>query len=111
MAALCGQLTAWHLLKKAGGLGFDRQLFLMRTSECDLSGLTPFHGTVVEAWRTLNYSHSSDHKSGWWVFEEPLFFNSFLTSLVLSSQAMRSSFISAGITWLGHLTASTADAG
>lgn len=99
--------TAQLLLMKAGGLGFDRQLFLMRTSECDLSGLTPFYGTVVEAWRTLSYSRSPDHKSGWWVFEEPIFFNSFLTSSVLSSQAMRSSFISAGITRLGHLTAST----
>ena len=39
------------LLKRSGSLGYDKHLFLLRSEDMDLTGLTPFYKSVIEAWQ------------------------------------------------------------
>lgn len=64
---------AQMLLRKAGRLGLDKQLFLLESSKMDLTGLTPFYRSVLNAWQTLNVIRNPDPRPGMWLFEEPLF--------------------------------------
>lgn len=43
--------TACVLLRKAGRLGYDKHLFLLKQQSLDLTGLTPFYQTVLQAWQ------------------------------------------------------------
>ncbi|KAL7389733.1 hypothetical protein ABVT39_008789 [Epinephelus coioides] len=69
----------------------------------DLSGLTPFYSSVLQAWRILRLSRAGEETAGMWVFEEPLFLNSFIRTQTLQSESLRSSLTEAGCTKLGHL--------
>ena len=45
--------TACLLLRRAGRLGYDKHLFLLRPQSMDLTGLTPFYQSVVQAWQVF----------------------------------------------------------
>ena len=100
--AICWSAPARLILRKAGRLGLDKQLFLMN-SHCDLTGITPFYRSVLDAWRTLNITRPPDPRPGMWLYEEPLFNNSFLDNDMLSSATLRARFVEAGVVKLGHL--------
>ena len=101
---LCWLAPARLLLRQAGRLGLDKQLFLISSTEADLTGLTPFYSSVVNAWQTLEVKRTPDPRPGIWLFEEPLFYNNFLRTDTFSSPTLRNTFIGAGIIKLGHLT-------
>lgn len=101
--SLCWSSVARLLLWRAGRLGYDKQLFLMSDTR-NLDGLTPFYHSVLDAWRTLAFKRQPDDRPGMWLFEEPLFFNSFLPGTGFSSATVRSAFRAAGIVKLGHLS-------
>ncbi|CAG5851086.1 unnamed protein product, partial [Menidia menidia] len=84
-------------------------LFLLKTSEVDLTGLPPFYSSVINAWQTLKVSRTPDPGPGMWVFEEPLFNNDFLRNASLSSVTLRTKFVEAGMTKLGHLVNKSMD--
>lgn len=74
---LCGSGPAWlstvrMLLRRAGGLGYDRQLFLLDGQ--DFPELKPFYSSVLQAWGLLKTKRAQAEKPGPWLFEEPLFF-------------------------------------
>ena len=81
----------------------DKHLFLMTTPEAVLAGLTPFYRSMLEAWKVFSASRTADTPVGMWLFEEPLFFNPFLPSALLSSAVLRSRLVATGYTKLGHL--------
>ncbi|TWW77693.1 Transposon TX1 uncharacterized 149 kDa protein ORF 2 [Takifugu flavidus] len=91
------------LLRKAGRLGYDKHLFLLQPQSMDLTGLTPFYQSVLKAWQVLSFKHKAVTIPGMWIFEEPLFGNSIITSRVLSSASLRSRLRDAGVVKLGHL--------
>ncbi|KAJ3609187.1 hypothetical protein NHX12_023711, partial [Muraenolepis orangiensis] len=62
------------LLRSVGGFGYHKQLFLLTPEELDLSGLTPFYTSVLQAWHIFKFSCATSEMPGMWVFEEPLFF-------------------------------------
>ncbi|KAJ3609348.1 hypothetical protein NHX12_023871 [Muraenolepis orangiensis] len=63
------------LLRSVGRFGYHKQLFLLNPEELDLSGLTPFYTSVLQAWHTFKFTRATSEMPGMWVFEEPLFFN------------------------------------
>lgn len=75
------------LLSKAGWLGLDKQLFLLRLSEADLTGLTPFTFQL----------------SGGGLADAEVFHNDLFKSPVLFSTILRTKFVETGIVKLGHL--------
>ncbi len=77
--------TARLILKNAGGLGFDKHLFIMDLEKVNLSKITLFYKSVLQSWKTVfNVDRNSDD-TGHWVLEEPLFFNLMIQTRLLSS--------------------------
>ncbi|KAK5933249.1 hypothetical protein CgunFtcFv8_013744 [Champsocephalus gunnari] len=91
------------LLRKAGRLGMDKHLLLIRTTKADLTGLTSFYRSVLNAWQTLKVTRTPDQRPGMWVFEEPLQKNDLFPTATFSSAALGTKCVEAGITKLGHL--------
>ncbi|KAJ3612006.1 hypothetical protein NHX12_020285 [Muraenolepis orangiensis] len=90
------------LLRSVGRFG-HKQLFLLNPEELDLSGLTPFYTSVLQAWHTFKFTRATSEMPGMWVFEEPLFFNGLLRARTLQSASLRTSLREAGCTKVGHL--------
>uniref|UniRef100_A0A671WHQ0 Reverse transcriptase domain-containing protein n=1 Tax=Sparus aurata TaxID=8175 RepID=A0A671WHQ0_SPAAU len=100
--------TARPLLRRAGRLGYDKQLFLLKLEDVDISGLTPFYTSVLQAWQVFKIERNKKETRGMWLFEEPLFFSDLLKSKTLQSASLRAKFREAGCTKLGHLLKTTA---
>uniref|UniRef100_A0A4W6F6F5 Reverse transcriptase domain-containing protein n=1 Tax=Lates calcarifer TaxID=8187 RepID=A0A4W6F6F5_LATCA len=100
--------TARLLLRRAGRLDYDKQLFLVESADLDLSGLTSFYSSVLQAWQGFKFQRAGNQTPGMWVFEEPLFCNGFLKTLALQSASLRTSLRGAGCTKVGHLMKLTA---
>lgn len=88
--ALCdsglGRLdTARLLLRRAGRLGYDKQLFLLSSVNVDHAGLTPFYSSVLQVWQIFTITCVTDETPGMWLFEEPLFYNDFTKTRTLQS--------------------------
>ena len=99
--------TAELLLRRVGRLGYGRQLFLTRLQEVDLNGLSPFYSSVLQAWQVLEATRDPEETPGRWLFEEPLFYNSFIEAPTLSSASLRSALREAGCVKLGQLLKAT----
>lgn len=95
--------TACVLLRRAGRLGYDKHLFLLRPGTMDLTGLTPFYESVLQAWQVFSFHRKDVVTVGMWILEEPLFSNSLFTSQALSSVSLRSRLREGGCVKLGHL--------
>uniref|UniRef100_A0A3P9LKP2 Reverse transcriptase domain-containing protein n=1 Tax=Oryzias latipes TaxID=8090 RepID=A0A3P9LKP2_ORYLA len=95
--------TACVLLRKAGGYGFDKHLFLPQLHTLDLTGLSLFYCSVLQAWRLLLCKREMVSTPGIWLFEEPIFGNDLFNSQILVSATMRSKLRDAGCVKLGHL--------
>ncbi|XP_055770762.1 glutamate receptor-interacting protein 1-like [Salvelinus fontinalis] len=91
--------TAYALMRRAGCLGLDKHLFLLKLGGGELNGLTPFYESVMQAWRVLVKSRKAGTLPGMWLFEEPLFYN----TSALGSASLRSCLLGVGCTKLGHL--------
>ncbi len=60
------------LLRKAGRMGLDRQLFIMSLEGTSLCGLNPFNLNVLDLWRSFSVSRDWS-KPDLWLLNEPLF--------------------------------------
>lgn len=89
-------------------MGYDKHLFLLQLGDVDLTGLTPFYSSVLEAWQIFQVTRNVNETPGLWVFEEPLFFSNFLRTRTLQSASLRANLREAGCTKLGHLMRMTA---
>ena len=97
------QETAQSILQRLGRFGYGKHLFLLRTSEIDGDGLTPFYSSLVQAWQVLKVERDPNARPGPWLMEEPLFFNDLIKSETLSSVTVRTTLREAGCVKLGHL--------
>jgi len=77
-------------------MGLDKHLFLMELQNDDRVNLTSFYKLALEAWKVFAISRSSDTHAGLWLFEEPLFFNDFLPSRLMSGPSLRACLTAAG---------------
>ncbi len=94
--------TTFALLRRTGGMGLDKHLFLMQLQDDDRVDLTSFYKSTLEAWKVFTISCSSDEPAGLWLFEEPVFSNSLLQSRLMFAKSLRSRLIAAGCIKLGH---------
>jgi hypothetical protein len=92
--------TAYTLMREESGLFGLRQA---SNQGGDLSGLTPFYESVMQAWRVFVISHKAGTPPGMWLFEEPLFHNSAIQSRAMGSASLRSCLLGVGCPKLGHL--------
>lgn len=47
--------AACVLLRRAGCMGYDKHLFLLEPQTVDLTGLTAFYQSVLQAWQVLTH--------------------------------------------------------
>ncbi|KAJ3582193.1 hypothetical protein NHX12_015766, partial [Muraenolepis orangiensis] len=52
------------LLRSVGRFGYHKQLFLLNPEELDLSGLTPFYTSVLQAWHTFKFTRATSEMPG-----------------------------------------------
>ncbi len=64
--------TACALLKKVDIFKYDKQLFLIRLMDIDLSGTSSYYQSVLKAWRSI---FKVERSSSDWTQHEPLFNN------------------------------------
>uniref|UniRef100_A0A1A8AE93 Reverse transcriptase zinc-binding domain-containing protein n=1 Tax=Nothobranchius furzeri TaxID=105023 RepID=A0A1A8AE93_NOTFU len=101
---LCWLPLAHLLLQKVGGLGLNKHLFLLNRKVLDLTRTSPFYASVLDSFKLLTVSRTSDTGPGTWLLQEPLFDNDFFSQAgILSSSALKVKFTSAGIVKFGHL--------
>ena len=102
----CGlwwQETAEQLLQRLSGLGYSKELFQVWLDEVDLTSLTPFYTSVLEASQGLKLTRDSAASPGRWLLEEPLLHNNFIISQMLSFSSLCCALQRAGCLKLGHL--------
>ena len=95
--------TASVLLRRVGGLRYDRHLFLLELRQVDLTATSPFYRSVLAAWRTVLKVRRGASPELDPVGEEPLFHNDLVRTRLLSSSAVQTAFIRAGVTKLRDL--------
>lgn len=98
------------LLRRTGQLGYDRQLFLLEQETVDFTDVTPFYSSVLQAWWIFKTVGDTNVPPGMRLFEEPLFYNTFIKTRTLQSASLRASLRIAGCTKLGHLMKMTSTA-
>lgn len=90
-------------MRRAGGFGLDKHLFVIKLEQVNLSELTSFYKSVLRAWNAILKMERDIDNTGQWVFEEPLFFNSLIRTRLLSSRSIQRNLLKHGVTKLGHL--------
>ncbi len=87
--------TACALLQKVDIFKYDKQLFLIRLMDIDLSGTSSYYQSVLKAWRSI---FKVERSSSDWIQHEPLFNNPLIEVKELSLRSLRSVMAKAGCT-------------
>lgn len=95
--------TASAIMRRVGGFGLDKQLFLMKLEEMNLSELTVFYRAMLQTWKTVLRTERNVDNLEHWAPEEPLFFNPMIQTRLLSSVTVRQCLLRNGIVKLDHL--------
>lgn len=95
--------TASALPRRVRIMGLNKHLFLMELQYDDCVNLTSFYKSVLEAWKVFTISRSSDTHARLWLFEEPIYLDDFLPSILMSGLSLRACLTAAGCTKLGHI--------
>lgn len=104
---VCCRGMARALLKMAGRLGLDLQLFLMTPEGWNLTGAGDLYASVLKAWCMLRFSRQEGLKLGSRLWEEPIFHNPLLHVELGRSATWRGCFVRAGITKMEDLCGAT----
>ena len=110
---------AFFLLQQAGGLLYDRQLFLIDLERIHLGSLPTFYQSLLETWKGFSIHRLIDAYNCRMFLQEPLFYNPFLPGIP-QSNALIKNFVqgrvnkvcdlrdSAGLKWrpVGEIAAS-----
>lgn len=95
--------TACAILRTVKGLNYDLHLFWIQTDEMDLTGITSFYKSVLQAWnKTFKIQRIFDIPK-YWVLEEPLFHNPVVHGTLISSRSVQNNMIKRNCTKLKHL--------
>ena len=73
----------------------------------DLTGLSAFFTSLLEAWEVLKVDREPAAIPGQWKCQEPLFHNCFINASILTSVSISSVLREADCVKLGHLTSPT----
>lgn len=95
--------TAEVILRRVGGFGLDKHLFLMKLEQVSLSELTSFYKSMLQVWKTVLRTERDVDNTGLWVSEEPLFFNPLIQTRLLSFTSVQRCLLKSGAVKLGHL--------
>lgn len=99
--------TACALLQKVDIFKYDKQLFLMRLADLNLSGTSSFYHSVLKAW-TLVFKVDRDLSSlGNWIKHEPIFCNPLIEVKELNLNSLRSIMAKACCTKISDLRTDT----
>lgn len=94
---------ACALLRRAGDLGLDRQLFLMKLERLSTAGLSDFYSAVLRAWQLLRHTREGGVEPGLWVWEEPIFHNPAIPLRSVQSATLQRQLMAGGVKRLGDL--------
>lgn len=85
-----------HIINKFGGLGLDKQLFLMQKTMVEKVYCLPFsfYPGVIQSWNCFKILRNEDEHYG---FSEPLFFNPLFQSSTNVSSSLVTKFMNAGL--------------
>ena len=94
---LFNEQIAWHLfahflLQQAGGLKYDRHLFLVDLERINYASLPGFYRSLLNAWKGFGVQRLNEVYNCRMFLQEPLFYNTFLLG-VPHSQALIKKFI------------------
>ncbi len=92
--------TACALLQKVDIFKYDKQMFLTRLMDIDLSGTSSYYQSVLKAWRSI---FKVERSSSDWIQHEPLFNNPLIEVKELSLRSLRSVMAKAGCTKVSEL--------
>ncbi len=95
--------TASAIMRRVGGYGLDKQLFLMNLEEIHLSELTVFYKSMLQTWKNVIRTERNVDNLEYWAREEPLFFNPLIQTRLLSSVTVRKCLLKNGTVKLDHL--------
>ncbi len=85
------------------GLGYDKQLFLLKLKELDLNNVSLFYQSMLKAWQNnFNVNRDLSHPSDW-IMGEPLLYNPLIQTRTLSSESLINCLSRAGLTKIGNL--------
>ena len=99
---LLSRLLARHILQQASGLGYSLELFLIKLQHVDISHLSTFYQSLLNAWQSLSVSRQQETYATNMFVEEPLFYNP-LFPAIPRSRDLYQHFIAAGIIKILHL--------
>ena len=85
-------LYFFFLLQQAGGLRYDRQLFLMDLERVHFDALPGFYQSLLDAWKGFGVHRSAEAYNCLMFLQEPLFYNHFLPGIP-QSKALINKFI------------------
>ncbi len=95
--------TASAIMRRVGGYGLDKQLFLMNFEEINLSELTVFYKSMLQTWKNVIRTERNVDNLEYWAREEQLFFNPLIQTRLLSSVTVRKCLLKNGTVKLDHL--------
>ncbi|MGH0142662.1 UNVERIFIED_CONTAM: hypothetical protein FKN15_069841 [Acipenser sinensis] len=101
--SLSWRLLACALLRRAGALQLDKHLFLVDSSQVDLSSLPTFYRSMLRAWRLLRVERGEEAPTLHWLLEEPIVNNPLLAPPSTDAPALNHQLIRARLTKLRHL--------
>ncbi len=100
---VCWFEIACALSRNAGSMALDRHLFLMDIENLNLTGLTTFYRSILNAWKVFKFSRELSSVQVLWLREEPLLCNPAIDVDLLKSMSLKEAMWNAGITKVGHL--------
>ena len=89
------------LLRQAGKLGFDQELFLMDTKKIDITSVPLFYRSMLEAWQAATVRRDDSSYSLKMFLNEPIFLNPLFKG-VCGDRNFMQHFIDAGYTKVKH---------
>ncbi len=99
---VCWFEIACALLRNAGIMALDHHLFLMNIENLNLTGLTTFYRSMLNAWEVFKVSRKLSSVQGLWLREEPLLCT-VNCQFLLQSMSLKETMWNASITKVGHL--------
>ncbi len=85
---VCWFEIACALSRNAGSMALDRHLFLMDIENLNLTGLTTFYRSILNAWKVFKFTRELSSVQGLWLREEPLLCNPAIDVDLLKSMSL-----------------------
>ncbi len=95
--------VARALSRTVSGFGYDKQLFLLRLKELDLSNVSLFYQSMLKAWQNYFNVNRDLSQPKDWIMGEHLLYNPLIQTRTLSSESFINCLLRAGLKKIGNL--------